>query len=113
MAKKKSSGSSFVMSQEILDILTNDPSLKGKEVIEVLQERFPKEEINESSASVAYSIARKKLGLTKSVSKSGTSGSLGAVDYSALKAARDFVTAVGTTSAAMEALKQLEELQIE
>ncbi len=113
MAKKKSG--TFVMSREIKNIVRKDPNLKGREVVEVLQKKFPKEEINVKSAAVAFSNARKSLGIGGSNAPSNVYTSRktsGSGDVAALKAARDFVNSVGSTKSALAAIQQLEELQL-
>lgn len=111
MAMKKSG--SFVMSKEILDIVRKTPNLKGREVIELLQKKYPKENINEKSAAVAFSNARKALGIGKDKTKTHSSRQAsGSSDVAALKAAREFVSSIGDTKSALAAIQQLEDLQL-
>jgi hypothetical protein len=111
MAKKKSG--SFVMSKEIMNLVSKNPDLKGREVIELVQKKFPKEDINVKSAAVAFSNARKALGIGKSNTKTTSPRKAsGSSDVAALKAARDFVSSVGDTKSALAAIQQLEDLQL-
>ena len=113
MAKKKAARGDFVMSAEIRNLLKEDRSLKGREVVELLKKKFPGQKINENSANVAFSNARKQLGITgdSGSGKKGRGGKdLG--DFSDLQAAREFVEKVGDPQAAIDAVKMLEKLQV-
>ena len=116
MAKKKATRGDFVMSAEIRNILRDNPNLKGREVVEMLQKKFPGQKINENSANVAFSNARKDLGITpggKPTRKTGRGGKQ-QDDFSVLQAARSFVEATGgDTQAAIDAVKKLEKLQVQ
>ena len=61
MAKK--ARSDFNMAEEIRTLLRKKRSLTGPEVYAALTEKFPGQEINKSSCGVAFSDARKKLGI--------------------------------------------------
>lgn len=115
MAKKKATRGDFVMSAEIRNILTEDPTLKGREVIELLQKKFPNQAINENSANVAFSNARRDMGIgtgSKPPKKSAR-GMRQHDELAVLQAARSFVEAAGgDTQAAIEAVKNLEKLQV-
>jgi len=131
MAKKKSGG--FNMSATIREMLEADPKLTGKEVLEALKAKYPKQKINPGSANVAYSNQRKALGIkgrkrkvvrrkpaaakTTSVAKSNAGrpkkvASTGGVNMDALQAAREFIAAVGGVDNATAAIKQLQTLQL-
>lgn len=129
MAKKKAtrkSNTGFVMSREIFEIVKSNPELSAKEAIAALKEKFPDAQINENSAGVSFSNARRDLGLvkksrkstkgkktTKVVAKPAKVGrSAENTGLEAVQAARDFVAQVGNTSAAKEALEKLEALQV-
>ncbi len=111
MAKKQSGP--FVMSKEIMNLVRKHPDLKGREVIELLKKQFPKAGINEKSAAVAFSNARKALGIGKSNTRTSSPRKAnGSSDVAALKAAREFVNSVGDTKSALAAIQQLEDLQL-
>lgn len=134
MAKKKASDEGFVMSRAVAAIIKDAPTLKGKEVVEQLKAQYPSEDINEKSALVAFSIARKNLGLGKSAKKKKAkartvakrapkataapaksakpTASSSAAGLDGLKAARAYVQQVGTTAAAKSLLAELEGLQL-
>lgn len=120
MAKKKRTRKGgFNMSAAVRDLLTQDPTLSGKQVQEALKKKFPGQKINPNSCGVAFSMARKKLGIrkkTKSVRKrrpsAGRSVKASAIDMSALQAARKYVSEVGDVDAALDAVRKLKTLQI-
>jgi hypothetical protein len=66
MAKKSSSsgGVDFNMAEEIRQLLEKDQSLTGRQVIDALKAKFPKQAINENSCSVAVVNARRKMGIS-------------------------------------------------
>ena len=66
MAKKSSSsgGVEFNMAEEIRQLLEKDQSLTGRQVIDALKAKFPKQSINENSCSVAVVNARRKMGIS-------------------------------------------------
>ena len=124
MAKKKSSGG-FNMAAEVRNLLTEDRTLSGRQVYDALKKKFPKESINESSCGVAFSAARKKLGISKGRGKKKARKSNGAVaatkkstasqklDLTTLQLATKFVSEVGDTEKAITAIRQLRSLQIQ
>lgn len=110
-----------------------DPSLRGPEVVEKLEKKFPKITFNNASCQVAFANARKKLGLTKTVvpkpssapapapavavtnipSTSVPSSSSSAGEYRVLHAAKELMqTCGGDTEMAIKALKALKALQM-
>jgi hypothetical protein len=122
MAKKKTvRRSDFNLSAEVREIVRKNRKFTGKDALKALKAKFPKQSINENSFGVAYSGARKQLGLIKgrkvrrrkpaarSTSKKALSQS---VDMSALQAARKYLAEVGDADAAIAAIKQLQSLQI-
>ena len=125
MAKKKAS-SGMNMAEEIRNLLTDKPDMSGREVIEALKAKFPGEKINTGSAGVAFSNARKKLGLSTSTGtrKSGAkvvkkklpsapaATRRPSIDLATLQAAAKFVSQVGDVDAALEAVRQVVALQI-
>ena len=124
MAKKKSAGG-LNMAAEIRGILEQNRSLSGREVFEALTEKFPRQSINESSCGVAFSGARKTLGISqtkrgkkrktakKTVRKMKPAATAQAVDLTALQAAAKFVSEVGDAEKAISAIRQLRSLQIQ
>lgn len=62
MAKKSSRGE-FNMAQEIRNLLLENKTLSGPEVVAALKAKFPGQTINKNSASVAFAGAKKKLGI--------------------------------------------------
>jgi hypothetical protein len=120
MAKKGTRKGSFNMSAAIRDVLGENPKLSAKEVEAELKKRHPREKLNSSSLSVAFSQARQKLGITKKERtvrrrKPGTGGAARrsqALDMSTLQAARRFVAEVGDVDQAVEAVRQLRGLQV-
>jgi shikimate kinase len=120
MAKKKSRRGGFNMSQAVRDVLKENPKLTGKEVEAEVRQRHPGQKINSSSLNVAFSNARKQLGIVKGKKRSvkrrrpsaGGVRSNAAVDMGALQAARKYVSEVGDVDAALEAVRQLKTLQI-
>lgn len=74
MKKKASDSNDFNMAEEIRKLLQEDNAMSGGAVLKALQEKFPKQSINASSCSVAYSGARRKLGLMSSVRRKRPTG---------------------------------------
>jgi hypothetical protein len=121
MAKKKSA-SGFNMAAEIRGLLNGNRDLAGREVYATLKKKFPKEDINESSCGVAFSGARKKLGISQrrrgkkrktAVVKMKPAAAALKVDLNALQAAAKFVSEVGNSEKAIAAIRQLRSLQIQ
>lgn len=69
MAKRAAAKGGVVISQEIFNLVKNNNSIKGPEVVTALREKYPKVEFNSASCQVAFANARKKLGLTRTVVK--------------------------------------------
>jgi hypothetical protein len=119
MAKKKASRTEFNMAAEIRALLTKDPKMTGRQVVEGLTAKFPGRRINENSCSVAYSTARRQLGIVSSRKKAvrrrkpGRNGQvLPGMSLTALQAARKLIAEVGGAEVAMSAIRQVESLQI-
>ena len=117
MAKK--ARSDFNMAEEIRNLLRENRSLTGSEVYAALTEKFPGQEINKSSCGVAFSDARKKLGIKGGRRrKSGAKRTIiktrpvPALNIEALKAAAKFVGEIGNADKALAAIKQVNTLQI-
>jgi hypothetical protein len=125
---KKAGKSGFVMSTEILELVRADNSLTGKQVIEALEKKYPKAEINRNSASVAFSNARRELGLNvgrkvkrrrRPVGRSRTGAATPApvaattVDLDMLKAAKELLQKCnGDAATAASALRSVAALQM-
>lgn len=119
MAKKKAS-SNFNMAAEVRKLLGENPKLTGSEVYTALKERFPRQKINKDSCGVAFSAARKKLGIAggrrrkkgakRSVVKKRPVAQSVKVDD--LQAAAKFLSVVGDAEKAIAAIKQVQALQV-
>lgn len=122
MAKKKAARGEFNMSEEIRNLLRENSGLTSRQVFEELQKRFPGQSINRNSCNVAFSHARRKLGIRPGARRSvrrrrpgakAAAVNMGkAVNIDLLKAARKFMAEAGSASAAISAIQQLESLQI-
>lgn len=118
MAKKKAAGS-FKMAEEIRTLLGENPKLGANEALKALQERHPGTSINENSFSVAFYAARKKLGIASGprggkrvVRKKLPSAARPAVNLATLQAAAKFLAESGSVETAVEAIRQVQGLQI-
>jgi hypothetical protein len=120
MAKKKASRSDFNMSSEIRQLLEEDRNLNSREVFEKLQEKFPGRTINRNSCNVAFSQARRRMGIRPGSGRTvrrrrpgmrTASAQTGALDFTLLKAAREFIAQAGSPGAAISAIEQIQELQ--
>ena len=117
MAKK---ANGFNMAAEIRKLLKADRSMTGRQVLEALKKKFPRQKINENSLGVAFSGARKKMGIRKTVRrkmparrKSAAKRASTSVSLDALQAAKPYLAACGgNTEAAIAAVRQLGSLQI-
>ncbi|TWT29156.1 hypothetical protein KOR42_55570 [Thalassoglobus neptunius] len=126
MAKKKASQGAFVMSAEMRKVVSENPEIKGKDAIALLKKRFPGEKINENSANVAFSNARKAIGVSGKTSAPAASSTptrrpapaktqapkAQTGNFNVLEAAKELVEAAGDSQTAIEALKQLDKLQV-
>jgi len=127
MGKRAKSG--INITQEVRALVDANKEIKGAEVMAALREKFPKVRLNDSSCLVAYSNARKKLGLIKTVAKrpigrrAGTSSARpsavltpaagDSLDISLLQAAKALLQhCKGDVSLAQGALKQIASLQM-
>lgn len=110
MAKKQATA--FNMAEEIRALLTKNSAMSGKEVEAALKKKFPRQKINGASCGVAFSNARKKLGLRRSTT-TAFSGKGGSVDIRVLQAAKDYLAKCGgDQTRALAGLRQLADLQI-
>lgn len=134
MAKRAAKGG-VVISQEIMELVKANNSIRGSEVMTALREKFPKVKFNNASCQVAFANARKKLGLSKTVARkpigSGStsfrkpgrppaaaaaapaSSAAVVIDISVLQAAKALLQhCQGSADAASQALKQIAALQM-
>ena len=115
MAKKQPG---FIMAEEIRTLLKADKTLTGKQVEEALRTKFPRVKINSNSCGVAYSGARRQLGITgkKRVvrkKRPAATAASATVDFDTLRAAKQFLASCGgDTDVAVSAIRQLSSLQI-
>ena len=127
MAKKKAAQVDFNMSAEIRDMLEADSGLSGRQVLEALQAKYPGQEINANSCNVAFSNARRKLGIRRSGKKSVVrrprpaavaartttrAAAPDSVSLEALKAACELVAKAGGTDAAIGIVRSLAALKL-
>jgi len=127
MAKKRAGrGGGINMAEEIREALKVNRNLSNNEALEIVQAKYPKEDINANSFGVAVTGARRKLGIKAPRGRkvrrrkpgrppgSGnkTTASKVTVNLDALQAARKYVKEVGNAEKAIAAIKQLETLQI-
>ena len=125
MAKKKAASKEPAMAEQIRDLLTATPTLSLKETLEIIKAKSP-EPVNEKSFGVAFYNARNKLGIKspgskKVVRKKVPSSSAAAParaassagsKWSILQAAARFLSEAGSADAAIEAIKQVQSLQV-
>jgi len=120
MAKKKAA-SDFGMAEAIRTVLNENPQSSGKETLEAIKSKHPNAKVNEKSFGVAFYMARKKLGIASSgrgtakkvVRKKMPVASNGsALDINTLQAAAKFLTSAGSAEAAIEAIRQVQALQL-
>jgi len=123
MAKKKKAKGGFNMAAEIREILRQNPKLTGSEVYDELTAKFPNENINKASAGVAFSGARKALGIKsgkrrrkksggKKVVRKRVPAAAPKIALSTLQSAAKFVAEVGDPDAAIEAIRHVRTVQI-
>lgn len=126
MAKKKRARGDFNMAAEVRELLKQNPAMTGKEVYEALSKKFPRRSINENSCGVAFSTARKTLGITKgrkrrrrkagkkkvAVRKKRPAATAASIDVGTLQAAAKFLSEVGNPDKALAAVRQVQSLQI-
>lgn len=124
MAKKKAARGEFNMSAEIRNLLQSNPALSSRDVFEALKEQFPEQSINRNSCNVAFSHARRKLGIKggakRAVRRRRPSAEVsttkltatGSLNLDLLQSAHDLLTKAGSADAAVQAIKQLQSLQI-
>ncbi|MCA9034173.1 MAG: hypothetical protein KDA91_03530 [Planctomycetaceae bacterium] len=64
MGKRAASSDEFNMAREIRNLLSTNKELTGREVLDQLRKKFPKQPLNENSCQVAFANARRKLGIS-------------------------------------------------
>lgn len=123
MMAKKAANAEFNMAEAIRDILTANPKLTSKEVSDAIMEKFPSAKINKNSFSVAFYTGRKKLGMgaksrgrrfAKRVGRTAarSAGTRPSVNLATLQHAAKFLSEVGGAEAAIEAIRQVQAVQI-
>lgn len=109
----------FNLAAETRSILEAKPNSSGRDVLEALREKFPKQPINQASAAVAFSKAREKLGLRsapiggRSVGRQGKVGGAAALNITILKNAKSLLEACnGDQNLASAAIQHVKSLQL-
>lgn len=117
-ATKTRSKAGFNMAEEVRNLLKKNPKLTGPEVFAALKKKFPRQKINENSCGVAFSGARKKLGIKsgrrrkKGAKRTVVKRRPAAVKVDDLQAAAKFLSEVGDADKAIAAIKQVQALQV-
>jgi len=115
---KKALAAEFNMSEAIREILTANPKLSSKEVTDAIMEKHPTAKLNKNSFSVAYYTGRKKLGISSSGRRRNTtkaksvSVARSTVDLAMMQTTAKFLSQVGGAEAALEAIKQVQAVQV-
>ena len=120
---KKAPAADFNMSLAIREILTANPKLTIQEASDAVLVKHPNAKINKNSFSVAFYNGQNKLGISVSgrrgkgekatvVTKNDKPDSHSKVDMATLQTAAKFLSEVGSAEAAMEAIKQVQALQV-
>ncbi|MEP3480186.1 MAG: hypothetical protein ABJZ55_13125 [Fuerstiella sp.] len=117
----------FNLSAEIRTSVQANPSLKNREIIEIVQKKFPKQTINFKTAMVSVSVSRKKLGLRKTAKRVvkqkrttlkpttmvGTKVSGNSAGMATLSAAKTLLEECeGDEALAVQAIRELASLQL-
>lgn len=98
------------ISQEIRNLLTENPAMTSKEVLKILLAKHPK--LNKNSFSVAFYTSRKKLSKSSIQRHKPTRVHTKDLNYGILTKTVDFINSVNGTHNAIEAIKSVQELQI-
>ena len=121
MAKKKTATvEEFNMSAVVREALGLHPKASAREVQDYVEAKHPGAKINKGSFSVAFYTTRKKLGIGGKRSKrvgvrvahKSKSTVSHAVNMDALRAAAKYLSEVGGADAAIEAIKQVQAIQV-
>ena len=115
---KKAPAADFNMSEAIREILTENPNFSTKDASDAVLAKHPTAKINKNSFSVAFYNGRKKLGI--SVSGRGRKAAKGqsksairsSVNLATLQTTAKFLNEVGGIEAALEAIKQVQAVQV-
>jgi len=117
MAKKKSAAG-VNMSKAIRDLLSANPKFSLQQAMDAMTAKYPAMNINKGSFSVAFYTGRQKLGIVapgrgkKSSGKKSKTMSTSAINLHALQTAARFLSEVGGADAAMQAIRQVQALQV-
>ncbi len=122
---KKFANPDFNMSEAIRDVLLANPKLSCKEATDAILELHPSAKINKNSFSVAFYTGRNKLGISSSgrgrgrkpgfkVVKTTHQPSVkhASVNLAMLQTTAKFLSEVGGAEAAIEAIKQVQAVQV-
>lgn len=118
---KKVANPEFNMSEAIREVFKENPNTGAKEAVEAIQAKFPSAKINKNSFSVAYYTVRKKLGIKpagrgrgrKAGMKKGVRASFGkTINLAMLQTTAKYLSEVGGAEAAIEAIKQVQAIQV-
>jgi|GEM_PF-1148203 len=119
--------SEFNMSQVIRNLLKDNPKIGGNEAAAAIQSQYPSLNLNKNSFSVAFYTTRQKMGLklakrgkrmttrkSSAASKSLVTpqSEVGSVDLALLQATARFLSEMGGADAALEAIKQVQAIQV-
>jgi len=117
MAKK--AAAEFNMSEAIREILHENPKLSSHEVTAAIMAKHPTAKINKNSFAVGYYTIRKKLGIGSSkrgrklgTRKAKSVASRPTVNLAMMQSAAKFLSQVGGAEAALEAIKQVQAVQV-
>ena len=117
---KKIANADFNMSEAIRDILKANPKFSSKEASEAIVANNPGVKINKNSFSVAFYTGRKKLGIRSSGKGRGRKPGVKNVKASIrpslnlamLQTTAKFLSEVGGAEKALEAIKQVQAVQV-
>lgn len=118
MAKKKAARG-FVMAS-VREALEKDPTLTANQVVAIIHKQHPSAKFNEASAKVAFSNARRKMGIARKRRKvrrlrpmmAAAKASPRALKLDLLQAAKNLLAAAGSSENAISALRQVASLQV-
>ena len=120
---KKSAAVEFNMPQAIRELLTETPKMSSTEVSDAITAKYPGATINKGSFAAGFYTIRKKLGIGKSkrgrkvgvrVAKAEArqSARRPSVDLAMMQTTAKFLSEVGGAEAALEAIKQVQAVQV-
>jgi len=114
---EKVDGEKFNLATEVRRIVTKNPELKTPQVLERLQKKYSDREFNKGSLVVAFSFARKQLGIGRGEApqKNGRQPAATVTPplpaYDALLTAKKLLQDTGSLEAAAEILNIVDRLQ--